>query len=49
MGLEIVYVLGAAALFAALSWGTIRYRQRSRREKAQGDQKARELFRSERS
>jgi hypothetical protein len=46
MGIEIVYAIGAVALLAALIWGTMRYRQRSRSEKARGDQKARELFRS---
>jgi hypothetical protein len=46
MGIEIVYVIGTVALLGALIWGTVRYRQRSLSEKVQGDQKARELFRS---
>ena len=46
MGIEIVYVIGTVALFVALAWGTLRYRQRSQAQKMQGDRKARELFRS---
>jgi hypothetical protein len=47
MPFEALYGIGAAVLFAALIWGTMRYRQRTRAEKVAGDRKAADLFRKE--
>jgi hypothetical protein len=45
MGIELIYLLGAAVLAVALLWGAFQYRKRRRGEPMVGDQKTRDLSR----
>jgi len=47
MGIELIYPIGAIALAVGLLWGVFHYRNRRRGETMVGDQKTRELFRSD--
>jgi hypothetical protein len=47
MGLELIYPIGAIVLALALLWGVSHYRNRRRGETMVGDQKTRDLFRSD--
>ena len=44
MGIEIVYILGAALLVLALAWGANNYWRRRQGERIVGDRTAEQLF-----